>query len=294
MSGTGAEGWGAGGWDKQRPRERLGIQLRRRRVLAGLSGPELARMIGITQSKLSRTETAKFRADLGVVRRWLEATGTGPADSERILALAEEAATQITEYQALFRRTLLTKQRSLLAQESAAVRIRHFQPFQIPGPMQSPRYARFALLSIRMQRAGLAEAVAARMERGRRLRATGAPHYHVIITEPALRYRFLGTGDADQAETWRNILEFCRVPSAVVQIIPDGAAYQQAPMCAFVITEFRDPAAAKIVQVELPAAEMTFSGAADLAAYERTWEAMAGVALDREASAKLLHGLLKG
>ena len=117
-------------------------------------------MIGITQSKLSRTETAKFRADLGVVRRWLEATGTGSAETERILALAEVAATQITEYQTLFRRTLLTKQRSLLAQESAAVRIRHFQPFQIPGPMQTPGYARVALLSIRMQRAGLEDATA--------------------------------------------------------------------------------------------------------------------------------------
>jgi len=276
------------------PRERLGRELRRRRVLAGLSGPELARAIGITQSKLSRTETAKFRPDLAVVRRWLEATGTGPAESERILGLAEDAATQIAEYQTLFRRTLVTKQRSLLAQEAQAERIRNFQPFQIPGPMQTPRYARVALLSIRLQQAGLEEAVAARMERGRRLRAPGAPHFHVIITEPALRYRFWGAGDEDQAETWRNVLEFCRVPTAVVQVIPDGVAYHQAPMCAFVITEFRDPATAKIVQVELPAAEMTFSGAADLEAYERTWTAMADVALDPDASAKLLRGLLKG
>ena len=289
MSGT-----GVGGWGEQRPRERLGRELRQRRVLAGLSGPDLARAIGITQSKLSRTETAKFRPDLAVVRRWLEATGTGPAERERILALAEEAATQIAEYQTLFRRTLVTKQRSLLAQEAQAERIRNFQPFQIPGPMQTPRYARVAMLSIRMQQTGLEEAVAARMERGRRLRSAGAPHFHVIVTEPALRYRFWGTGDEDQAETWRNMLEFCRVPTAVVQVIPDGTAYHQAPMCAFVITEFRDPAAAKIVQVELPAAEMTFSGAADLEAYERTWNAMADVALDPEASAKLLRGLLKG
>lgn len=259
-----------------------------------MSGPELARAIGITQSKLSRTETAKFRPDLEVVRRWLEATRTRAAERRRILALAEEAATQISEYQTLFRRTLLTKQRSLLAQQAAAERIRHFQPFQIPGPMQTPRHARFALLSIRLQQKGLEEAVEARMERGRRLKAPGAPHFHVIITEPALRYRFWGAGEEDQAETWRNILEFCRVPTAVVQIIPDGAAYHQAPMCAFVITEFRDPAAAKIVQVELPAAEMTFSGAADLEAYERTWNAMAEVALDPDASAKLLRGMLKG
>lgn len=276
------------------PREQLGRELRRRRRLAGLSGPELAGAIGITQSKLSRTETAKFRPDLGVVRRWLEATRTGPADRERILALAEEAATQIAEYQTLFRRTLATKQRSLLAQEAQAGRIRHFQPFQIPGPMQTPRYARVALLSIRLQQAGLEEAVAARMERGRRLRAAGAPEFHAIVTEPALRYRFWGASDEDQAEVWRNILAFCRVPSAVVQVIPDGAAYQQAPMCAFVITEFRDPDAAKIVQVELPAAEMTFSGAADLEAYERTWHAMADVALDPDASAKLLRAMLKG
>jgi len=276
------------------PRERLGLQLRQRRVLAGLSGPELARAIGITQSKLSRTETAKFRPDLEVVRRWLDATGTGGDDRDRILALAEEAATQIAEYRTLFRRTLLTKQRSLLAQQDEAGRIRHFQPFQIPGPMQTPRYARLAMLSTQLQQAGVEEAVAARMERGRRLRAPGAPWFHAIVTEPALRYRFWGASDQDQADCWRNILEFCQVPTAVVQVIPDGAAYHQPPMCAFVITEFRDPAAAAIVQVELPAVEMTFSGTDDLEAYERTWNAMADAALDPEASAKLLRGMLKG
>jgi hypothetical protein len=160
--------------------------------------------------------------------------------------------------------------------------------------MQTPRYAHVALLSLRLQQAGVEEAVAARMERGRRLRAPGAPAFHVIMTEPALRYRFWGASDEDQAETWRNILEFCQVPTAVVQVIPDGAAYHQAPMCAFVITEFRDPAAAAIAQVELPAAEMTFSAGADLEAFERTWNWMADVALDPKASAKLLRGMLKG
>lgn len=65
-------------------------------------------------------------------------------------------------------------------------------------------------------------------------------------------------------------------------------------MCAFVITEFRDPATAKIAQVELPAAVVTFSGRAELDAYERAWAAMLDIALDPEASAKLLRGMLNG
>lgn len=276
------------------PRERLGRELRTRRVLAGLSGPELAQAIGITQSKVSRTETAKFRPDLGMVRRWLEATGTGGAERDRILALAEQAATQIAEYRTLFRGSLLPLQRSLLQQEEAAARIRHFQPFQIPGPMQTPRYARAALLSLRLQRAGLEEAVETRMERGRRLRAAGAASYHVVVTEPALRYRFWGASDTDQADTWRSVLELSKAPNVILQVIPDGTAFRQAPTCAFAITEFRDPAAAAMVQVELPAVEMTFSGTSDLEAFERTWGSMVEVALDPEASAKLLRGLLKG
>ncbi len=187
-----------------RPRERLGRELRSLRVLSGLTGPQLAELMGISQSRVSRLETAKFRVDLAVVRRWLDATNADEQTRTRVLALAEEAVTEIAEYRSIFRGSLFNAQQALIAQEAAASRIRHFQPFQIPGPLQTAAYARIALRPGRADElVGLDKAVAARLKRGEQLRRRGAPQYHVVLTELALHYRPVDISDADRDEAWR-------------------------------------------------------------------------------------------
>ncbi|MGH3889767.1 MAG: helix-turn-helix domain-containing protein [Pseudonocardiaceae bacterium] len=278
-----------------RPRERLGRELRSLRVLAGLTGPQLAERIGVTQSRISRSERARFRVDLDVVRRWLDATNADATTRERVLALAQDAATEIAEYRTIFRGSLFNAQQALIQQEAAARRVRHFQPFQIPGPFQTPAYARVALQSGRVgDLSGLDEAVAARMERGEQLRRPGAPEYHVVLTELALRYRPVAITDADRQTAWRKLRAASERPNIIVQVIPADAPMRQAPMCAFIITEFRELAEPTIVGVELPAVEMHFSGTDDLAAFETAWQRLADAALDPQQSRKLIAALLRG
>jgi transcriptional regulator with XRE-family HTH domain len=264
------------------------------RVLAGLTGPQLAERMGVSQSRISRLETAKFRVDLGVVGRWLDATGADEPTRARVMALAGEAATEIAEYRSIFRGSLFNAQQARLDVEAAAARLRHFQPFQIPGPLQTPAYARVALQAGRVgDLAGLDEAVAAWMRRGERLRRPGGPDYHVILTEPALHYRPVGVGDADRDRALRKLLEASEWPTVTLQIVPMDAPMRQAPMCAFLITEFRDPAEPAVAQVELPAVELTFSGADDLGAFETAWQRMLDAALDPQQSRKLITALLR-
>jgi transcriptional regulator with XRE-family HTH domain len=277
-----------------RPRERLGRELRSLRVLAGMTGPQLAEAMGVSQSRVSRLETAKFRVDLDIVRRWLDITKADEPTRTRVVALAREAATEVAEYRSIFRGSLFNAQQALIQQEAAARRLRHFQPYQIPGPFQTAAYARVALQSGRVQDlTGLDEAVAARMQRGERLREPDAPAYHAVLTELALRYRPVDTTDRDQEEAWRRLAEFAELPNVTVQVIPADAPMRQAPMCAFLITEFRDPMELTIVQVELPAVEMTFTGADDLAAFETAWQRMVDAALDPQKSRQFLAGLLR-
>src|SRR5437016_6221304 len=134
-----------------RPRERLGRELRSLRVLAGMTGPQLAELLDITQSRVSRLETAKYRVDLDIVRRWLDATGADEATRSRVLTLAEEAVTEVAEYRSIFRGSLFNAQAALIQQEAEARRLRHFQPYQIRGPFQTAAYARAALQSGRVQ-----------------------------------------------------------------------------------------------------------------------------------------------
>ncbi len=282
------------GQEPLRPREALGKELKALRRQAGLSGAELAALIGITQTRVSRVETARFRPDLGEVDRWLAATGADPDTRERIRRLAASAVTEVASYRSIFRGSLLNAQQALIRQDAKALRIRHFQPFMVPGMFHTAAYARAALLAVRTTEDGVDEAVEARLERGRRLRAPGAPEYHAIVTEAALRWQPLDVRPADRADVWRQVLAGSEPPNITVQVIPDGTPMRQAPMCAFMITQFRAATAEPtLVQVELPAVEMSFTGTEDVAAYETVWQRMADAALSPQESADLIAGLLR-
>ncbi|MBM0201764.1 helix-turn-helix domain-containing protein [Micromonospora sp. STR1s_5] len=282
------------GQEPLRPREALGKELRALRVQAGLTGTELAALIGVTQVRVSRVETARFRPDPGEVDRWLTATGANKATQQRIRQMTASAVTEVTSYRAIFRGSLLNAQQALLRQDAKAQRIRHFQPFMVPGMFHTAAYARAALLAVRTTEEGVDEAVDARLERGRRLRSSGAPEYHAIVTEAALRWQPLSFRPADRDEVWRQMLAGSEPPNITVQVIPTDTPMRQAPMCAFMITSFRtETQEPTLVQVELPAVEMSFSGSDDVAAYETVWQRMADAALSPQESAELIAGLLR-
>jgi transcriptional regulator with XRE-family HTH domain len=277
-----------------RPRQRLGRELRDRRLLAGLSGPALAEQIGVTQSKVSRTETAKFRPDMQVIRKWLRATKTTVFDTERILALAEEAATEIPEYRTIFRGTLLSARRDLTAQDAASAAVRQFSLIQIPEPFQTRRYAELAISSMdgmEGRDALIGTAVEARMARAQRLIETGTPAYHVILMESALRHRPYGATDEDAVASRERLLEFTKSGAVKLQVIASGTPMRYAPVCSFIFTEFTDPAEHPLVSVQLPALEMTFSGADDITAFERTWSDLAEAALNPTESESLVRSI---
>jgi transcriptional regulator with XRE-family HTH domain len=269
--------------------------LRALRLRAGLSGEQLAERIGTSQSRVSRTETARYRADLDMVRRWLDATGADAETSTRLLDLADDALVEVATYRSIFRGSLAAEQQARIRQDAAAARLRHFQPFMIPGPLHTEAYARAALLAARVaDETGIDEAVAARLERGARLRRRGAPRYHVILTELALRWRPLGTTPEDHAEALDAVIAASQARSITVQVVPADTPTRRAPMCAFLITEFpAEGSEPTIVQVELPAVEMTFVGVDDVRAFESVWDQMADAALSPQESVKFVAGLLR-
>jgi transcriptional regulator with XRE-family HTH domain len=274
---------------------RLGTRLKALRVNAGLSSEALAERIGISQSRVSRTELAKFKIRLDTVHRWLDATGADEQTRAEILALAEQTLVRMESYRSIFRGSIATGQRIALEQEEASARIRHFQPFMIPGLLQSERYAAAVLRSGRDEgETGLAEAVATRMERGQRIRTPGAAPYHVVVMEQALRWVPAGVQDTDLRQAWRHLLTAAKAPTITVQLIPAGTAMSKAPLCGFVLTDFRaDLDEPPIAQVELPAVDLTFSGDRDVAAFERTWQAMLDAALTPRQTVTYLNRMLR-
>lgn len=68
----------------------LGRKLRRLRIRAGLTGPQLAERIGTNQPRVSRIETGARPPKLAVVEAWCDATNASDYARARIVELAEE------------------------------------------------------------------------------------------------------------------------------------------------------------------------------------------------------------
>jgi transcriptional regulator with XRE-family HTH domain len=72
-------------------RHQLAAELRRIRMLAGLSGRDLAQATGVSQSTISRAERGQAVLSLPEVTAWADATGITGDRRAVLLALAEGA-----------------------------------------------------------------------------------------------------------------------------------------------------------------------------------------------------------
>ncbi|MGC4939289.1 helix-turn-helix domain-containing protein [Kribbella sp. DT2] len=267
-------------------RARLGQELRRLRSLAGLSGDQLASRVGISQAKVSRIETnVTARPAMDVIARWLDAVSATSEDRERVMSLAEAVVTDISSWQALHRGSLEDRQRHLLELDELASDIRHFQPFLVPGPFQTPEYAHAVIESARFS-AGtdVDAAVAMRMKRGARLRDDqDGPQYHVVVTETAARWVPRGNSSLRRAQLEHLVL-CAKAPRITLQIILNDAPMEMSPMTGFVWVTYGDPAQAPVVRVETPTVGLALGGSDDLATYGVVWDRMLRAAMSPEES----------
>jgi len=275
-------------------RRKLGRELRRLRLRAGLSGPQLADMIGTTQTRISRFETAVVKPKMSDIEAWCDATATPRRERESLLKLAEEALTELSEWQAVFKGSLAGRQRELMATDRVAREIRHFQPYLVPGPFQTAAYARAAIAGSNMTGAvDVEQAVLDRLERGRRILSKRGPRYNAILMEAGIRWRPKGCPPGTRQAQWQRLIDVAQVPHVTIRVIPLDAELVVAPMVGFVMVTLKDPNEPMVVRMETPAIHMAFSGADQLAAFELTWERMAAAALEPKESVALLGQLIQ-
>lgn len=274
-------------------RRRLGGELRRLRLAAGLSGPELAERLGIGQATVSRMETGQVRSNLDTVRHWLEATHGSAKTKRETVALAEDAQVDVTGWRSVFRGGMAPQQRQMRRFDEAAVRLRHFQPFMVPGYFQPAEYARGAILGFRLtdEVHDIDDAVQARLELGESMRERTDVPYHLIVTELGIRLLPAGVSQKVRREAWTAMLDAMKLSHVTIQVVPVDAPMHQAPMCGWMMYDLPpDSVDPVMVQIETPAALLTFSGP-DVPPFELAWERMAESALDPEESRALIRRL---
>jgi transcriptional regulator with XRE-family HTH domain len=176
-------------------RQRLADELKRLRVLSGLSGRELGRRIGVDQSTISRIERGDQRVSLPQVIAWSKATEAPEENQAQLLALAEDILVGPRSWEAASETGSTDYQRDTAELEARTGTLSNYQPAAMPGLLQTPAYARRLFSS---GPAGalpdLAERVMGRIERQHVLYGE-TKRFRFVIPEAVLRWPYGPPGD---------------------------------------------------------------------------------------------------
>src|SRR5262249_35017400 len=154
------------------------------RLDAGLTGTELASVLGWAQSKVSRIETGRQSTTAEDVRAWTAAVQAPPELVGDLIADLHSLRAEYAAWRRQLRAGHAPKQRALIALEAAARLDRTFQPLFIPGLLQTAEYARYVLAGLTALREtpnDVELAVRLRMRR------------QEVLSDPDKRFRFLLT-----------------------------------------------------------------------------------------------------
>jgi len=266
------------------PRWQLGEQLSRLRERAHVSQGQIAERLGCSVSKIQKIEAGEV--------------GTVKVELEAMLAHYEVKNEQMRAE--LFELQKLGKQRgwwskfgavpapfsTFLGLESAATRIRAFEPMVVHGLLQTEDYARaiagtVTLTSGQDQRD---RQVRIRMERQDKAFGDDPPEVWVILDEAVLR-REVGSPEVMAAQL-RHLL---RLPTrATVQVVPFRSGGYPGTLGAMTIFEFEERLHTPVVYVEAQAGNLYLEKEHDLRRCNLAYNHMTASALSKQDSARLI------
>jgi transcriptional regulator with XRE-family HTH domain len=246
---------------------------------AGLTGVELARLVGISQSRISRIETGHLIPQADEVDRLATALNVDASTREQLHDQARAARSSMRSWRTLHARGFPKHQEAIARWEQAATQIRMFQPNIIPGLLQTAEYARHAIeLSTTDQ--DIASAVAARMARQAMLYERGKS-FEFLMTEGALRWRIVPTDvHVGQLHHLASLATLANVSLGIIPWHAQVGAHQTTMFCLF------DDASA---YVELLNGEVTTEDRQDVAQYASAFAALSDAAVTGEDAIAELH-----
>jgi transcriptional regulator with XRE-family HTH domain len=251
-------------------RARLGQELQRVRMLAGLSGEQIARVLGVHKSTVSRIEKGDSVPSVQQVTAWAEATGASEERRTLMVYLAEVAVNEVITHRDRLKDGLAFVQNVVGEGEQTARTLRHFQPGLVPGLLQTAEYAR-RILAMADLSADIGQAVAARIARQSLLYEPDRT-LEFLLTEQALRFRPGPDGGDVLTAQLDHLAAVVTLQTVSFGVIPVDAEMYAFPRCAFIIYEDRMDERPPFVFVEAPHASLSASDPADVQIYQNQLE----------------------
>jgi transcriptional regulator with XRE-family HTH domain len=246
---------------------------------AGLTGVELARLAGVSQSRVSRIETGHLVPQADEVDRLASALKVDANTRDELRDKARAARSTMRSWRLLHAQGLAQHQSDIARMEQTATRLRLFQPNLVPGLLQTAEYARHAIeLATDSQDIGLG--VARRMSRQSVLYDRGKS-FEFLITEGALRWRIVPADvHIGQLNHLASLATLANVSLGIIPWHVPVAAHQSTMFCLF------DDA---LAYVELLNGEVATEDRQDVAQYSATFTALSQAAVTGEDAIAELH-----
>ncbi|MDG4793940.1 helix-turn-helix transcriptional regulator [Micromonospora sp. WMMD1082] len=251
-------------------------QLRRARQLHGLTQEELSKLINYSASSVSAMETGQNQLSADYLARFDKVLETGG------LFIGMLGLIRLHAEPDWFR--------PWGEIEREAVALRWYDPAVIPGLLQTEAYARAML------RAGpfltddeIEKRVLARLARQEVLARDEPPQLVVVLDEQALRRQ---VGDrATMREQLEHLRSMADRPNVQVRIVPAETPWYIGLNGPFVLARLAD--GTEVAHLDNQLRGHTVDSPNDLAALGRQWETVAGEALPRRQSARLIEEVAK-
>ncbi|GAB2589916.1 helix-turn-helix transcriptional regulator [Streptomyces capparidis] len=214
-------------------RRRLGLELKRLRESAGLTGAELAKRLNWSASKLSRFEAGRAAPSSVDVNRLLDELGVKDAEQREKLATLTRDARKKGWWQ-LYDVPYST----FIGLEAEATTLLTYENV-VPGLLQTRRYAeeinRATVLGLSDD--ALEQRVDVRMQRQHVVTGPERLELRAVLDESALR-RMVG-GPEVMREQCNRLLEMAELPNVILQVIPFSAGAHPGTLAGpFVILKF--------------------------------------------------------
>lgn len=267
---------------------RLVSELKRLREAAGLSIEQAAAQLGWSYSKLNRFELGRAIPEPKVVAQILGLYGIESQRHESLVQLAREA------HERGWWETLGVFTGNYVGLEDEASHLRLWRPLLIPGLLQIEDYSRALIedwLGTNSNPAEVEKRVRARIARQTLLGRPGAPLFHAVLGEAALRQEV--GGKEVLREQLRKMLEVAdRRPNVTIQVLPFSAGASVGLDGAFTHLEFSEPIDPDVSYIEDLSGEQYIESAEGNRRLRLAFDRISGQALSTEESVQMIAGLL--
>lgn len=226
----------------EQARIELGARLRQLREGAGLSGKQLAELLGWQPSKVSRIENARQTAGEADVAAWASAVGAGPEVMEELTAAIVTMDEHYDSWRQRHRGGIAASQENFRDLELRSRQVRAFEPGIVIGLLQTSEYARHIFAKVRRMYggAGGAEevdaAIRVRMQR-QEILYDPRRSFRFLMPEAVLRYR-LAPPEVMRGQLDR-LLAVIALPNVEFGILPFDAMLPSAPLNGYWIYDSR-------------------------------------------------------